>query len=63
MPFEIDLIEIINEIFDLVDGPISLEVVSEKAEDMVTEAKGIVKKIPEKYKKNVEIKKQMNLKE
>jgi transaldolase len=48
--------EIIDEIFDLVDGPISLEVLSEKAEDMVTEAKQIVSKIPQKYRKNVAIK-------
>ena len=48
--------EIINEIFKLVDGPISLEVVSEKADDMVKEAKGLVKKVSEKYRKNVAIK-------
>src|SRR4030042_6632724 len=48
--------DIIDEIFDLVDGPISLEVLSEKAEDMVTEAKQIVSKIPQKYRKNVAIK-------
>ncbi|MCX6671617.1 MAG: fructose-6-phosphate aldolase, partial [Euryarchaeota archaeon] len=38
------------------DGPISLEVLSEKAEDMVTEAKQIISKIPQKYRKNVAIK-------
>ena len=48
--------EIINEIFKLVNGPISLEVVSEKADDMVKEAKGLAKKVPEKYRKNVAIK-------
>jgi len=48
--------DVIDEIFDLVDGPISLEVLSEKAEDMVTEAKQIVAKIPQKYRKNVAIK-------
>jgi len=48
--------EIINEIFDLVDGPISLEVVSENSKDMVKEAKQIVAKIPQKYRKNVAIK-------
>ena len=48
--------EIIEEIFKLVDGPISLEVVSEKADDMVKEAKGLVKKVSEKYRKNVAIK-------
>jgi transaldolase len=48
--------DVIDEIFDLVDGPISLEVLSEKAEDMVTEAKQIVSKIPQKYRKNVAIK-------
>ena len=40
----------------MVDGPISLEVVSEKADDMVKEAKGLVKKVSEKYRKNVAIK-------
>ena len=52
--------EIIKEIFNLVDGPISLEVVSEKAEDMVIEAKEIVEKIPQKYRKNIAIKIPMN---
>lgn len=48
--------EIIEEIFEIVDGPISLEVVSEKADDMVKEAKGIVKRVDKKYQKNVAIK-------
>ena len=48
--------EIIEEIFKIVDGPISLEVVSEKADDMVKEAKGLVSKVSEKYRKNVTIK-------
>lgn len=48
--------EVIDTIFDLVDGPISLEVLSEKSEDMVKEAKGIVVKIPQKYQKNIAIK-------
>ncbi len=48
--------EIINEIFELVDGPISLEVISENSEDMIKEAKELVKKVPEKYQKNVAIK-------
>jgi len=48
--------EVIDEIFALVDGPISLEVLSEKADDMVNEAKQIISKIPQKYKKNVAIK-------
>jgi len=48
--------EIINEIFKIVDGPISLEVVSEKSDDMVKEAKGLVKKVAEKYRNNVAIK-------
>lgn len=48
--------EIIKEIFSLVDGPISLEAVSENSEGMVKEAKGIVAKIPQKYRKNVTIK-------
>ncbi len=48
--------EIIDEIFELVDGPISLEVLSEKADDMVTEAKQIVSKIPQKHRNNVAIK-------
>ena len=48
--------EIIKEIFKLVNGPISLEVVSEKADEMVKEAEGLVKKTDEKYRKNVAIK-------
>jgi transaldolase len=48
--------DVIDEIFMLVDGPISLEVLSEKADDMVTEAKQIISKIPQKYRKNVAIK-------
>jgi len=52
--------EVIDQIFDLVDGPISLEVVSEKAEEMVKEAKEIVAKIPQKHRKNIAIKIPMN---
>ena len=52
--------EIIDEIFDIVDGPISLEVVSEKADDMVEEAKKIIAKIAQKYRKNIAIKIPMN---
>jgi len=48
--------EILNEIFKIVDGPISLEAVSEKADEMVKEAKSLVSKISEKYRKNVTIK-------
>jgi len=48
--------EIIDEIFSLVNGPISLEVLSDKANDMVHEAKQIIKKIPQKHRKNVAIK-------
>lgn len=48
--------DVIDEIFLLVDGPISLEVVSEKADDMVKEAKQILTKIPKNYHKNVAIK-------
>jgi transaldolase len=48
--------EIIDEIFDIVDGPISLEVVSEKAEGMVKEAEELVSKIAVKYRKNIAIK-------
>ena len=48
--------EVIDEIFELVDGPISLEVLSEKADDMRKEAKQIISKIPQKYRKNVAIK-------
>ena len=48
--------EIIDEIFDIVDGPISLEVVSEKADDMVKEAEELVSKIAAKYRKNIAIK-------
>jgi len=52
--------EIIEEIFKIVNGPISLEVVSEKSDDMVKEAKALVKKVSEKYRKNVAIKIPMN---
>ncbi|KYK27707.1 transaldolase [Thermoplasmatales archaeon SG8-52-1] len=48
--------EILDEIFKIVDGPISLEAVSEKADDMVKEAKSLVSKVNEKYRKNVTIK-------
>ena len=48
--------EVIDEIFTLVNGPISLEVLSEKSSDMVKEAKQIILKIPQKYRKNVVIK-------
>ncbi|OGS40894.1 MAG: fructose-6-phosphate aldolase [Euryarchaeota archaeon RBG_13_31_8] len=48
--------EIIKEIFKIVDGPISLEVVSEKSDEMVKEAKALVLKVSEKYRKNVAIK-------
>jgi transaldolase len=48
--------EVIDEIFTLVDGPISLEVLSDKASDMVTEAQQIISKIPQKYRKNIAIK-------
>jgi transaldolase len=48
--------QVIDEIFTLVNGPISLEVLSDKANDMVKEAKQIISKIPQKYQKNVAIK-------
>ncbi len=48
--------DVIDEIFLLVDGPISLEVVSENSGDMVKEAKQILAKIPKNYHKNVAIK-------
>jgi transaldolase len=48
--------DVIDEIFTLVDGPISLEVLSEKADDMVKEAKQIILKIPQNYRKNAAIK-------
>jgi transaldolase len=48
--------EIIDEIFKIVNGPISLEVVSENSDDMVKEAKSLVSKVTEKYRKNVAIK-------
>jgi transaldolase len=48
--------DVIDEIFLLVDGPISLEVVSEHATDMEQEAKQIVSKIPKQYHHNVAIK-------
>ncbi|HEC89063.1 MAG TPA: fructose-6-phosphate aldolase, partial [Thermoplasmatales archaeon] len=41
--------EIVNEIFRIVDGPISLEVISEKADDMVKEAEQLVGKVDKKY--------------
>lgn len=52
--------EIVEEIFDIVDGPISLEAVSKKAEDIVREAKNLVSKISEKHRKNITIKIPMN---
>lgn len=52
--------EIVKKIFEIVDGPISLEVVSEKADDMVEEAKQLVKKVDQKHRKNVAIKIPMN---
>jgi len=48
--------DVIDEIFTLVNGPISLELISEKAADMVTEAKQIISKVPQKYRSNVAIK-------
>ena len=48
--------EIIDEISDIIDGPIRLEAVSEKAEDMVKEAENLVSKISEKRRKNIAIK-------
>ena len=48
--------EVIDEIFDIVDGPISLEAMSELAEDMVKEAKDIISTIPIKHRKNITIK-------
>jgi len=52
--------EIIEEIFTIVDGPISLEVLSEDADGMIQEAKEIVSKVSKKYQKNVAIKIPMN---
>jgi len=48
--------QIIEEIFKIVDGPISLEVVSKDSKGMVKEAKQLVSKVKEKYRKNVTIK-------
>ncbi len=48
--------EVIKKIFTLVDGPISLEVMSEQAPSMVKEAKTLVASVPQKYRKNVAIK-------
>ncbi len=48
--------EIIEEIFTIVDGPISLEAVSEKAKDMVKEAEGLFNSVSKQYQKNVAIK-------
>jgi transaldolase len=52
--------EVISEIFDIIDGPISLEAVSESAKDMIKEAKNIITIIPEKHRKNITIKIPMN---
>ena len=48
--------EIIEEIFTIVDGPISLEVVSEKAKDMIKEAQDLYNSVSKEYQKNVAIK-------
>ena len=48
--------EVVSEIFKIVNGPISLEVVSEKSDGMVKEAKNLVSTIPQKYRKNATIK-------
>lgn len=48
--------EIMTHIFDIVDGPISLEVLSDDAAGMVKEAKQLTTKIAEKYRKNITIK-------
>jgi transaldolase len=48
--------KVIDEIFEIVDGPISLEVISEKAEDIIKEAKNLVSKISQKFRKNIAIK-------
>jgi transaldolase len=48
--------EIIEEIFTIVDGPISLEVVSEDAEGMIKEAKQLYNSVSKEYQKNVAIK-------
>jgi transaldolase len=48
--------QIIEEIFKIIDGPISLEVVSKNSEGMVKEAKQLISKVKEKYRKNVTIK-------
>ena len=48
--------QIIEEIFKIIDGPISLEVVSTNSEDMIKDAKQLVSKVKEKYRKNVTIK-------
>lgn len=48
--------EIIEEIFEIVDGPVSLEAVSEKADDMVEEAKSLVSKVSKKHRENATIK-------
>ena len=51
-----DFKEVVTEICSIVDGPISAEVVSEKAEDMVKEAEDLVK-----IHKNITIKIPMNV--
>lgn len=48
--------EIIEEIFTIVNGPISLEVVSELSTDMVKEAERLYNSVAKQYQKNVAIK-------
>jgi transaldolase len=52
--------EIINEIFNIINGPISIEVISKNEKNMVNEAKKLVSKIDKKYQKNLVIKIPMN---
>ncbi len=40
-----DFVEVVKEIATIVDGPISAEVISLEADEMVEEAKGLIKKI------------------
>lgn len=52
--------EIIDEIFNILNGPISIEVLSKKEKNIVKETKKLVLKIDKKYRKNIVIKIPMN---
>jgi len=52
--------EIIDEIFNILNGPISIEVLSKKEKNIVKETKKLVLKIDKKFRKNIVIKIPMN---